>query len=205
MTQPEMMRRKPRGPYFKTEQKRREILDAALEVFAVAGYRSGSLRSVAQRVGMSEAGLLHHFHNKTALLAAALERRDDQTRKRFDFDGLRGRELVTALIELVEYNASVPGVVELFTVLSAEATHPEHPAHEYFRERYSNLRQTLIDTFAELQADGELRQGVDPAAAARGVIALMDGLQVQWLYRDDELDMAADLRRYFDSLLNTPL
>jgi ubiquinone biosynthesis protein COQ9 len=63
---------KRRGPYAKTEEKRRVILDAALEVFAKSGYRSGSIRDIADRVGMSEAGLLHHFPNKSALLAAVL-------------------------------------------------------------------------------------------------------------------------------------
>ena len=74
--------RKPRGEYAKTSAKRTAILDAALEVFAESGYRSGSLRDVAGKVGMSEAGLLHHFPNKSALLAAVLDRRDRRALRR---------------------------------------------------------------------------------------------------------------------------
>ena len=48
--------RKRRGEYAKTGAKRTAILDAALEVFAESGYRSGSLRDVASRVGMSDLG-----------------------------------------------------------------------------------------------------------------------------------------------------
>ncbi len=53
--------RKPRGQYGKTAARRQEIVDAAVEVFGTMGYNKGSLREVADRVGMSQAGLLHHF------------------------------------------------------------------------------------------------------------------------------------------------
>jgi len=56
---------------------------------------------------------------------------------------------------------------------------------------------------------GRLRDGVDPGVAARTVVALMDGLQVQWLYslerpRAERVDMAADLRAYLDLIVVDP-
>ena len=45
----------------------------------------------------------------------------------------------------------------------------------------------------------------DPAAAARWVVALMDGLQIQWLYDRDSVDMAAHVRTYIRSLLTVDL
>ena len=55
-------------------------MDAAVEVFATVGYNKGSLREVADRVGMSQAGLLHHFPSKEHLLEAVLTWRDDDAR-----------------------------------------------------------------------------------------------------------------------------
>jgi len=199
------VRRGPRGPYAKTEQTRHTILDAALKVFAESGYRSGSLRNVADRVGMSEAGLLHHFPSKSALLAAVLERRDEQTQEQFDFDPDHGLEVLRSLVKLAEYNASTPGVVQLFCTLAAEATSPEHPAHEYFRNRYAFTRNMTLRAFREVDEKGLLSPQVSPEAASRGVIALMDGLQIQWLLDPDSVDMAADLRSYLDTLVQTPL
>ena len=135
--------RKPRGEYAKTGAKRTAILDAALEVFAESGYRSGSLRDVAGKVGMSEAGLLHHFPNKSALLAAVLDRRDQHSLELVPFGGPDGAVSLRGLVELAAYNASVPGVVELYCILSAEATAPDHPAHEYFIGRYEYTRANL--------------------------------------------------------------
>lgn len=198
--QPGRRRGGRRGPYAKTPHKRREILDAALEVFARSGYRAGSLRDVAERVGMSEAGLLHHFPNKSALLAAVLERRDELTTGMVRGDSEDPILTLHGLVRLAAYNASVPGVVELYCVLSAEATSPEHPAHGYFHRRYEWVRGVLTRTFQLLAAQGALRPGVSPESAARTIIAVMDGLQVQWLYDRDTLDMAEELRRYLDRL-----
>ncbi|THG30197.1 TetR/AcrR family transcriptional regulator [Naasia lichenicola] len=194
-----------RGPYAKTVQTRRTILDAALEVFAQSGYRSGSLRNVAERVGMSEAGLLHHFPSKSALLAAVLEHRDDHSTEMFNFFESTGRERLTNLVGLAAYNATIPGVVELFTNLAAESTAADHPAHEYFKDRYHRTTALVTDSLEDLQSRGELLPGVDPKSAAQRAIALWDGLQIQWLLDRDSLDMAEQLKAYFDSLMTEPL
>ncbi|MCL2515867.1 MAG: TetR/AcrR family transcriptional regulator [Microbacteriaceae bacterium] len=189
-----------RGPYAKSARTRRSILESALAVFAAGGYRSGSLREIAQGVGLSEAGLLHHFPNKAALLAAVLEHRDEQSRERFLAGSGHPRELLDALVAIAEHNATVPAVVELYVTLSAEATTAGHPAHEHFRDRYRTLFASIRADLAALQHAGELRADLDPAIAARGLIALMDGLQLQYLYGGGAVDMAADVRAYLQSL-----
>jgi AcrR family transcriptional regulator len=189
--------RRPRGSYAKTPERRFAILDAALAVFAERGYRAGSLRDVAERVGMSEAGLLHHFPNKSSLLAAVLERRDERSYEIVPLRETDGIETIVGLVRLAEYNASVPGVVELYCALSAEATSPDHPAHAYFVERYALVRDRLRIAFENIEADGLLVEDITPEHAARSTIALMDGLQVQWLLDRSSLDMAEELRIFF--------
>ena len=190
-----------RGPYAKTSQIRAMILDAALAVFAQNGYRKGSLKSVADAAGMSEAGLLHHFPSKGALLAGVLERRDTHAREHFTFDPTDGLRLLRDFAELTEFNASTPGVVELFCTLSAEATTTDHPAHGYFLTRYTETVGMARAALEELSERGILADGIDPASAARSIIALMDGLQIQWLMDRSSVDMASEVRQYFDSLV----
>ncbi len=192
---------KPRGEYAKTKAKRQAILDAALEVFAESGFRSGSLREVAERVQMSEAGLLHHFPNKSALLQAVLDRRDDRSRSLVDFEHEDGRVGLRGLVELARYNASVPGVVELYCTLSAEATSVDHPAHEYFRNRYEYVRASVEQAFVRILKAGRLRPGVDPKRAAIAVVAFMDGLQLQWLLAHEAVDMAVELEAMISALV----
>jgi AcrR family transcriptional regulator len=196
---------RPRGEYAKTAQRRREILDASLEVFAGSGFRSGSLREIADRVGMSQAGLLHHFPSKTHLLMAVLEERDEQARKRSG-DALHGGvSTVRAFVDNARCNATVPGLVELFCILSAEATAPDHPAHEYFQQRYRWVLGTLIDALGKARADGDLRSDVEPSSTARALVALQDGLQVQWLLDPDGVDIAEELEAYVRPMLTVDL
>lgn len=189
-----------RGPYRKTAERRREILDAALAVFGRSGYRAGSIREIAEAVGMSQAGLLHHFENKDALLTAVLRHRDDLSKPHYPREG--SIQTLLATVAVARFNMSHRGVVELYCVLSAEATAPDHPAHRYFADRYAWLRSIMLDAFEQMARSGQLRAGVDPVVAARSTLAVMDGLQVQWLLDSASVNMAADLEAWF-SLLAT--
>ncbi len=175
-----------RGPYAKTARRRQEILRTAIEVFAEYGYHGSSVREIAARVGLSETGLTHHFGGKAALLAAVIEERDAE-------DQLRWSSL-SDLPELIAQNAQRPGIVALFTLLSAEGTAPAHPAHEFFASRYERVRDNLTERVRAAQRDGTVRADIDAGLVAQLLVALMDGLQVQWLYdRDADMLPAFDL------------
>lgn len=195
-------RNKPRGSYAKTSMKRAAILEAALAVFAKDGYRGGSLRDMASHVGMSEAGLLHHFPNKTALLAGVLDLRDEKSLALVPIESDRPHEVLRGLVALARYNASVPGVVELYCTLSAEATSPEHPAHAYFVDRYAYTISSITRAFAQCAESGTLRAGIRPEGAARATVALMDGLQVQWLLDRESVDMADELEAFLREIVD---
>ena len=152
--------------------RREEILHAALDVFAERGYRGASLAAVAERVGLTQQGLLHYFPNKEALLVEVLRLRDQLDA------GRMGKLSLDQLVELVSYNATRPGIVQSFTVLSGESVTENHPAREYFVERYDRLREDLAST-------------VHSEELASLIIAVMDGLQLQWLLQPDKVDMPA--------------
>ncbi len=160
-------------------------------------YRGGSLREIAASAGLSEPGILHHFPSKAALLAAVLERRDEHAEEIVRFDPTDPDGTLRGLVALARQNSTTPGVVELFCVVSSEATSPEHPAHAYFVDRYEKTRDRLIEAYVRLAEDGRLRPGVDPRRSAVETIALMDGLQVQWLLDRDVVDMPEALEAHF--------
>lgn len=57
---------------------RLQMVDAAAEVIARVGVEHASLQQIADALGYSKAGLLHHFPSKVALVAAAVEATRDQ-------------------------------------------------------------------------------------------------------------------------------
>lgn len=198
-------RRGPRGPYAKSKDTQRRILEAAFVVFAESGFRSGSLRDVAAEVGISEAGILHHYPNKGELLRATLEYRDDLTLELFGIPQQSGRERVQAWVDIAGYNEETPRIVELFCTLSAEATAADHPAHTYFRNRYAFVIDYLETALGEMADEGELIDGAAPHRIALQTVALMDGLQVQWLLDSGGVSMADEVKAFLDFSLKTPL
>ncbi|MEV0096956.1 TetR/AcrR family transcriptional regulator [Streptomyces sp. NPDC050738] len=180
-------------PSARNEERRAEILRAALEVIAERGYRGASLAAVAERVGLTQQGLLHYFPTKEALLVAVLEARD-----RWD-PGASGRSAgpwsLELLGSLVEYNAMRPGIVQTFAALLGESVTEDHPARSFFTRRYEQVRTSMADTLREEFGD-RLPGGLTPEETAPLLVAIMDGLQYQWLLDPESVDMAAAFRAF---------
>jgi AcrR family transcriptional regulator len=193
----------PRGGYAKGRAKRREILDHAIALFGDVGYRAASLREIATRSGISHPGLLHHFPTKEALLLAVLAHRDEVDGELFT--GSAGTDALRRLVDLVRLNTGRRAIVELFTVLSAEATAPDHPAHRFFVDRYRRTVAGVERAYALAEEAGALRPEIDPSAAARHLVALMDGLQIQWLLEDCRTDMTPAVHAHIQAQLKAPL
>jgi AcrR family transcriptional regulator len=191
--------------YEKGRAKRREIIDRAMTLFGEVGYRGASLREIAARCGISHPGLLHHFPTKESLLLAVLKHRDEVDGQWLSTDDATGMEALRRLVDLVSLNATRRGIVELFAVLSAEATSATHPAHDYFVERYRASVGSFELAYTRARDEGILRPGVDPGTAGRQLVALMDGLQVQWLLDDSTTDMAGVVRAHVQAQLTVPL
>ncbi|MFD7712115.1 TetR/AcrR family transcriptional regulator [Streptomyces sp. NPDC059785] len=191
--------------YAKGRARREQIVSAAAEVYADVGYHGASLREIAKRAGISHVGLLYYFPNREALLTAVLERRDEEDDARVAPKVPSPRAAVRHLVELAEYNARRQGMVDLYVRLAAEAITEDHPAHGYFQAHYAKTRAYVHRALREMAEQGVLRDGVDAETAAVGFVALMDGLQVQWLTSPGEVDMAGTLRAFVQQLLKEPL
>lgn len=179
--------RAARGPYAKTAGVRRRIIEACLEVFTESGYRATTMKAVAERAGISQRGLVHHFRDKEELLAAVLAARDDATGAGHPAFGDPAG--IAEMVRIHFETMHQPEVLELHSVLSAEAIAEGHPAHVYYAERYTGLRLYLAASFESLRADGRLQSPADSATLAGMVVALMDGLQIQWLYDRKSVDV----------------
>ena len=188
-----------RGPYAKTAGVRRRIIEACGEVFKESGYRATTMKAVAERAGISQRGLVHHFRNKEELLAAVLEARDEASGAGHpDFGRAEGVEdMVRTHLDTMKQ----PEILELHSTLSAEAIAADHPAHGYYAQRYTSLRVYLTASFDALRAEGRLHSAVDSATLASMMVALMDGLQVQWLYDPGSVDVEKALTVFLNAVV----
>lgn len=183
-------RRQPRSRP-ETLVRRREILDAAVDIFGAKGFTGGTLQDIADQVGMTHAGILHHFGSKDQLLIDVLEHRD-----RTDVVDLEGQhipdgiELFRHLVRTAFVNAQRAGIVQAYAVLSAESVTDGHPGRDYFESRYRTLRAEVAAAFRRVCAERGIDRPGDIDHAAAGILAVMDGLQVQWLLDPTAVDLA---------------
>jgi AcrR family transcriptional regulator len=181
----------------KGNARREQILFAALTVFAARGYRGASLAVIAEEAGISEPGLIHHFPTKAALVLETLEFHHRRT-----FEQAMGTKSVSFAAHLVDLAADHerdPRFIRLLLVLAAEAIDPEHPAHAWFVARYDRVRIGMERQFAADQGAKLLRADVDTALLTRQTIALLDGLELQFLL-DSTFDIVTPLTAWFAPL-----
>ncbi|MEU6642665.1 TetR/AcrR family transcriptional regulator [Saccharomonospora sp. NPDC046836] len=161
-------------------------MDTALKIVAQKGFGSTTLSDVADAVGMTPAGLLHHFGSKENLYVEVLRRRDA-----VDVEWLEpiGRGELPSTLQLARRNTTVPGLIQLYVNLAADATDANHPGHEYFRERYLVIQHRVARDIEIRQREGRFDPAVDAQQIATTLIALLDGLQTRWVLLPESVDM----------------
>jgi AcrR family transcriptional regulator len=170
--------------------RRREILDASVEIFGSKGFTGGTLQEIADQVGMTHAGILHHFGSKDQLLLEVLLHRDET-----DVAELEGKHipdglaLFRHLVKTAFVNAQRAGIVQAYAVLSAESVTDDHPGRSFFQNRYRNLRGEVSHAFQVVCAERGVENDENIADASAAILAVMDGLQVQWLLDPTAVDL----------------
>lgn len=193
---------KPEGVYARrTRIRKQEILDSALVAFGQKGFYKATLADVASAAGITAAGLLHHFKTKEALLVELLEQRDLLGLQEAGGEPPRGRELLQHLVDTMARNMTRPVTTQMYAVLSVEGATEAHPARSWFLDRYQRLRALIATAIIDGACDGDFEAPADVKETAAALIAVMDGLQIQWLYEPDSVDMAEVTCRVINALV----
>ena len=139
---------------------------------------------------MTHAGVLHHFGSKDQLLIEVLAHRDQTDVAHLEGKHIPGEmALFRHLVKTAFLNAQRVGIVQAYTVLSAESVTDAHPGRLYFEERYATLRREIAEAFQAVCAQRGIDVPEDVGAASAAILAVMDGLQVQWLLAPNQLDL----------------
>ena len=187
-----------RGPYRTGIRRREQIVATAITVFGEYGFAGGSIRTIADRVGVSHATLLQHFGSKEGLLMAVLQEWDRQTVESRLTD-VAGLDYFRRLPEVMTAHLSNRGLLELFTTIAAEASSPAHPAHAFIQRRYADNLATLARHLQHAVDTGDVAPltPVEVEREVRLVTAVLDGIGLQWLL-DPSADVSASVETYIN-------
>jgi TetR/AcrR family transcriptional regulator, fatty acid metabolism regulator protein len=175
--------------------KRDAILRAAIETFAARGFFNAQVADVARSAGVAAGTVYLYFRGKDDLLISIFERTMAEAiaTGRESVAGKRGAvERLRAIARLhFERMSRDRNLAVVFQVELRQSTK--------FMERFSAtyLRQYLgiiRDVIADGQAQGTLRQGVNPTLAAKMFFGILDEMATNWMLskRKYSLEAQAD-------------
>ena len=180
------------------QERREEVLDAAVQLISERGYNGISIQDVADRVGISKQGVLRYVGNKDNMLAMVFN----------EYYGVPGSDPTAPLFPaylryLVRHNSRRRMMVQLFTVLSAESLNPDHPLHDEFTARMDDIWEhySRYPWLIPPQL-GSWKSSMRPVV--RKAMEIMDGVQLWWL-REPEVDLCKEWAQMENMLFPAPL
>jgi AcrR family transcriptional regulator len=182
--------------------RRQAIVEAAVSLFATHGFRGTSVAAVAEQAGVTDAGVLYHFGTKDELLLAVLAHHDHRYEEVLRATMAPGG--LAALEGLKDWGVEMESqrdLQALYVLLSAEHMRDDSPTHCYFEERYARVLHLFTRLFAQAARRGELREDLDAPDEASALLALLEGLRLQWFFTDGQISIAAGIERYVELTL----
>jgi AcrR family transcriptional regulator len=174
------------------DQRRRQMLTAALDVISERGFADTRIADIAERIGISPALIIYYFKTKDQLLTEAIRHYEDawySTGKR------RMDALPTAAARIEEFVAmnllpdrdpQLEGDWQLWLEFWVQAA--RNPGIAVLRQRSDERwREALVALVRSGQADGEFAT-IDPHPFSIVVSSLLDGLTVQIALDDPVVD-----------------
>ena len=154
--------------------RRDQILDAAMQCFAAAGFRGTTTREIASRVGITEAALYRHFESKEALYSAIIARKIDAPDLTAQLEAAAAagddRAVLGGLARtLIERALADPAFIRIlyFTALEGHSL-----AQPFFVSRVVRVREFLTGYITRRIEAGAFRR-LDPVIAARAFLGMV--------------------------------
>ncbi len=137
------------GPRLNAEERRAEVLEAAMTAFAVGGYAATSTEEVARLAGVSQPYIFRLFGSKQALFLAAVERCFSQVREAF-VDAARHPQADAAIHPVLSaiatrYSEMLKDLTLLRLQLHAYAASSDPEIRAFVRAEFARLIATVSE------------------------------------------------------------
>lgn len=184
-----------------TTARRDAIIEAATAQFAQIGYERTRIADVARDVGITDAGVLHHFPSKQQLFFAVVERRDRPYGNALSADApATVRDLFDRFIEAVQVAADDPMMLRFRVILSGAALIEGHPMEGKSRRYLEAGLASFVPVLERGIASGELRADVDAEQVALEMLALNEGTREQSVVLPERISYAEVFARALERL-----
>lgn len=190
-----------------SEERKNQILDAAMNIFAKMGFHKARMDDVAQESGLSKGALYWYFKSKDAIIAAILERlfnlalKDLKRLEQAGEGSVRDGLMVYTqqlLVFMDRMKPLLPMMYEFYALMGRQKMMQQF-ARGYYSE-YIGVMSKVIQHGVE---QGEFKE-VDPVDVAATFVALFEGLTLIWAVDPVSLplekQLPASMRLLLDSI-----
>ena len=167
---------------------RSHILDTAELVFEQHGVSGTSLNEIAIAAGLTRGPIYWHFDDKADLFNAMMDRVTLPFEARDEAGGFTGDDITLSQVRggFVDLLRKVINDPQLHRVLEIAAHKVEYVgAMDAVRERHLKMRNSCLDdlerALKRAVRTGQMPKGISPRAGAIGLLALFDGLLLNWM------------------------
>jgi TetR/AcrR family transcriptional regulator, fatty acid metabolism regulator protein len=168
-------------------ERRRQILDAAVRVFARQGFHTCRVSDIADEAGVAYGLVYHYFSSKDEILDTLfLDRWEVMLEAIASADAapLSAREKLAAIaafiVDSYRYDPDVMKVIIVEVTRAANTFGRTHLAK--IREAYARIAAIV----AAAQADGSFRSEITPEFAAQTFYGAMEQLLTGWIFESRE-------------------
>lgn len=187
--------------YRPTEERRTEIVEAAIAIIAEQGLRDLKTAALARRMGLSEAAIFRHFGSMEEILVAAVQHEAGLIRDRLaKFEGSgtawdRAEQLVLSLLEFFEETGGGPLVIVTGQVVrvSDEVRAPVTRTLSAIRQRLLELTTEVVEGSTETIPADRLADLLIAVVQSNGLRWVMS--ERRWPMKQSAVGMLAILRR----------
>ncbi|MFH1134909.1 MAG: TetR/AcrR family transcriptional regulator [Pseudomonadota bacterium] len=177
------------------------IMDAATRLFVSSGYHGASIAAISEAAHLTKGALYSHFAGKSDLLLALIKKFEREF-----LDGLiasvgeaRGGA-VEKLHRFVSFSAgfaeSNPELCLLLTTISTELGGCDGEVAAELRRLYGKYAAFLETVIESGKEQGVFFQGFDTRCLAHTIIAVHDGVLLQWRRCRDFMDAEEFVRTF---------
>lgn len=178
------------------EEKKGQIVQAAIRIFAKKGFSETTINDIAQAAGIGKGTVYEYFKNKETIFQEAFHYFMgflDVDLEEILIGPLSAREKLERVLSLFYGLAKEGGeFVELMFVFWAEGIKDKggkgiliNHMHKFYR----SYAEIFTDILLEGMTDGTFRKNINPGNVAALIIASMDGIVFQWVIDKERIDL----------------
>jgi AcrR family transcriptional regulator len=177
----------------KGKDSRSKILQSATRLFGRRGFHGTTIEDVTRESGISRGALYWHYKSKSELLGAVVERLQKEYLDVFTKDIMSaGPRPIDRIWRIFKFNARFAAehtdLVHCLRNLSLELSPSEDENIKAFFSIMDKQRSFIVSLIKDAQNDGSIRIDLKPEIMAAVILAIHDGILLQWTAFDHLFD-----------------